>query len=139
MTTGTAQKTDVATDMTPAQVAELRSMLDREMVEKYPDIIQMLFQTPSLIFDEKKYWIQLMPLMAPDHIERLRGILLAERQKLAEINARYTEGVQSLEALNRPSQEEIARKRQAIAAEEAAAAHRENEEEASLMSSLKDV
>ena len=53
MTTGTAQKTDVATDMTPAQVAELRSMLDREMVEKYPDIIQMLFQTPSLIFDEK--------------------------------------------------------------------------------------
>lgn len=125
--------------MNPAQVAELRGLLDREMVEKYPDVIQMLFQTPSLIFDEKKYWLQLMPLMAPEHVERLRGILLAERQKLAEINARYGAGKASLEAINRPSPEEVARKRQAIAAQEAASAHHENAEEDSLMDALADV
>jgi len=133
------EQTAPTTDMTPAQVAELRALLDKEMVEKYPDIVQMLFQTPSLIFDEKKYWLQLMPLMAPDHIERLRGILLSERQKLVEINARYSAGKEKLEAINRPSPDEVAKKRQAIAAQEAAAAHHENAEEDSLMDALADV
>lgn len=122
MTTAAPAATNpvASSNLTPEQIAELKNILLREMMERYPDIIQMLFQTPSLAFEEKKYWLQLMPLMAPDHIERLRGILVNERQKLAEINARYEAGVQALEKIARPSQEEMEKQRKAIRAAEAA-------------------
>ena len=136
----TATATPVATgNLTPEQIAELKSLLQQETVEQYPDIIQMVFQTPSLVFDEKKYWLQLLPLMAEEHVERLRTILLTERQKLAEINARYEQGVSALEQAARPSQEELMKKREEIRAKEEAAAHHENADENQLMQQLEEV
>lgn len=126
--------------LTPEQAQELKQMLVSETIEKYPDIIQMLFQTPSLVFDEKKYWLQLLPLMAEDHVERLRGILVTERKKLAEINEGYQKGVGTLEKLaNRPSQEEIQRKKQEIRAEEARASRSDDAHEDNLIDMLKEV
>lgn len=129
-----------ASALTPEQAQELRQMLIPETIEKYPDIIQMLFQTPSLVFDEKKYWLQLLPLMSPDHVERLRTILMTERQKLAEINAGYQQGVDTLQKLaNKPSQEEIQRKKEEIRAQEALAARSEDDHEDKLIDLLNNV
>lgn len=137
MATATAANPVATTNLTPEQITELKGLLLRDTAEKYPDIVQMLFQTPSLVFEEKKYWLQLLPLMAPDHVERLRGILITERQKLAEINARYESGVQALEQVARMNPEEMQKKREAIKATEAAASQHENKDEDELMQQLK--
>lgn len=140
MATAAAPVTDQSTGgLTVPQIQELKGLLIPEVVEQYPDIIQMVFQTPSLIFDEKKYWLQLLPLMTPDHVERLRSILTTERQKLAEINARYDSGVNKLQQLARPNYQEMQKKRQEMHASEAAAAVGENSSEEELMRQLKGV
>lgn len=56
---------------------------------RYPDIVQMLFETPSLTFQEKQYWLRLLPLMTLEQVDKLRGILSNERQKLIQIQQQY--------------------------------------------------
>lgn len=127
-------------NMTTDQIGELKALLTQDLVERYPDIVQMLFQTPSLVFEEKKYWLQLLPLMADEHVERLRKILLTEHQKLEEINAKYDAGMKTVGSMApRVSREEIAQRRAAIKAQEQAADHLEGEHEAELMQQLNGI
>ncbi|MFN7160871.1 MAG: hypothetical protein ACK4NC_04670 [Candidatus Gracilibacteria bacterium] len=55
----------------------------------YPDVVQMLFETPSLTFQEKQYWLRLLPLMTLEQVDKLRDILTTERKKLIEIQQQY--------------------------------------------------
>ena len=52
-------------------------------------LITLIMQSESMKDEERQYWFNLTEVMTPEQIEKLRGILTREKQKLAEIDAKY--------------------------------------------------
>ncbi len=127
------QQTGLQTD---DQQRELAALVTKEVAEAYPDILQMLFVTPSLNFEEKKYWIQLLPLMSIEHVERLRTILVTERQKLATIEEQFTEKAEIFSNTVKLSREEIEQRRETLRTKEVQSQQQETDEEADLLNQL---
>lgn len=125
------QQTGVMTEQ-----EQLAALVTQEVASKYPDILQMLFATTSLNFEEKRYWVQLLPLMTEEHIERLRTILVTEQQKLQSIEEEFVEKAQVFNAATRLSREEITERRETLRAKEAASQQEESSEEENLLNQL---
>lgn len=83
--------TAVATPIDPRiqELHALQAITSPFIASRYPDVVQMLFETPSLTFQEKQYWLRLLPLMTLDQVDKLRDILGTERRKLIEIQQQY--------------------------------------------------
>lgn len=59
-------------------------------LEKEPDLVILVLKSKSLAKDEEKQsWFNLVPMMNEDQINKLRDILTRERDKIAEIEAKY--------------------------------------------------
>ncbi|HEY5713865.1 MAG TPA: hypothetical protein VIT68_00775 [Candidatus Gracilibacteria bacterium] len=59
------------------------------MLQKHPDIVDLLIKSESMDDDERQYWFNLYESMEDDHIERLRGILAKEQERRAQIEQKY--------------------------------------------------
>lgn len=57
--------------------------------EKFPDLIELILNSESMNNSERQYWVNILPVMTPDQLERLRGILVNERDQLAAIDHKY--------------------------------------------------
>lgn len=81
----------VATPIDPKlqELHALQATTTPFIAARYPDVVQMIFETPSLTFQEKQYWLRLLPLMTLDQVAKLREILGTERKKLIEIQQQY--------------------------------------------------
>jgi hypothetical protein len=64
--------------------------------EKYPDLIELIKVTESMDDQERQYWFQIMPVMTPEQIEKFRGILITEKQQLAELDKEYEDELNKL-------------------------------------------
>lgn len=53
-------------------------------------LITLITECESMNKQEKDYWISLIPSMTPKSQDRLAEILQIEKDKLAEIDARFT-------------------------------------------------
>lgn len=124
------------TGLSVAQQQELAALVVKEVAQAYPDILQMLFVTPSLNFEEKKYWVQLLPLMSMEHVERLRTILTTERQKMASIDQQFAEKAEIFANTVKLSREEIEERRQELRAKEVHSQKEEDNEEKQLLGQL---
>jgi hypothetical protein len=59
-------------------------------LENEPDLVVLVLKSRSLSKDEEKQsWFNLVPMMNQEQIEKLRDILTRERDKIAEIEAKY--------------------------------------------------
>ncbi len=59
-------------------------------LEKESDLVVLVLKSRSLAKDEEKQsWFNLVPMMNEDQINKLRDILTRERDKIAEIEAKY--------------------------------------------------
>lgn len=59
-------------------------------LEKEPDLVALVLKSRSLAKkEEKQSWFNLVPMMNEDQVEKLRDILTRERDKIAEIEAKY--------------------------------------------------
>lgn len=122
--------------LTEEQIQELKSLVDQTILEKYPDLIQMLFASESLDFDEKKYWMELFPVMSEEHVTKLREILENERKEMAKLDEEYAQGKKlfaDATPIDRTAEIEEARKRRE---EEEAHQRKELSEEEELLSQL---
>lgn len=60
------------------------------MLESDSDVVVLVLESKSISeTKEKQSWFDLYPLMNQEQIEKLRDILTREKQKLAEIEAKY--------------------------------------------------
>jgi hypothetical protein len=60
------------------------------MLESDSDVVVLVLESKSISeAKEKQSWFDLYPLMNQEQIEKLRDILTREKQKLAEIEAKY--------------------------------------------------
>ena len=61
-----------------------------DMLQSNSDLIVLVLESKSISEQkEKQSWFDLYPLMNQDQIDKLRDILTREKEKLAEIEARY--------------------------------------------------
>ena len=59
---------------------------------KNSNLIQLILKSKSLAeYEEKQNWFNLLPILSPEQIEKLRDILTREQQKLEEINQKYSQ------------------------------------------------
>lgn len=61
-----------------------------EFLTSMPDIIILVLNSKSMdVSEEKQSWFNLLPMMNKDQIDKLRDILVREKQKLDEIEQKY--------------------------------------------------
>lgn len=61
-----------------------------DMLQTNADLVVLVLESKSISEQkEKQSWFDLYPLMNQDQIDKLRDILTREKEKLAEIEARY--------------------------------------------------
>ena len=61
-----------------------------EMLEKHGDLVVLVLESKSISDPkEKQSWFDLYSLMNQEQIDKLRDILTREKEKLAEIEAKY--------------------------------------------------
>jgi uncharacterized protein VirK/YbjX len=73
-------------------------MISDQFVSTIPDIIEMVLRSSSIEKKEdKQSRFNLLPLMSEDQISRLKDILVKEKTKLAEIEAKYAPKKSSLQ------------------------------------------
>lgn len=61
-----------------------------EFLTSIPDIIILVLNSKSMdTTEEKQSWFNLLPMMNKDQMDKLRDILLREKQKLEEIEQKY--------------------------------------------------
>ena len=61
-----------------------------DMLQDNADLVVLVLESRSISDQkEKQSWFDLYPLMNQDQIDKLRDILTREKEKLAEIEARY--------------------------------------------------
>ncbi len=61
-----------------------------DMLENNPDLVVLVLESKSISDQkEKQSWFDLYSLMNQEQIDKLRDILTREKEKLAEIEARY--------------------------------------------------
>ena len=79
-----------------AQVHGRGIIVPDELKKKYPQLIELVLKSESMNDEERQYWINILPIMTPDQVENLRGILKNEREQLAAIDKRYSKQVKDI-------------------------------------------
>lgn len=57
--------------------------------EDYPELIPLIIQTESMDDEEREYWFQILPIMTDEQVDKLREILVTEKDQLAKLDAEY--------------------------------------------------
>ncbi|MCF7830539.1 hypothetical protein K9M41_00875 [Candidatus Gracilibacteria bacterium] len=60
-----------------------------KLVTGDPELVMLIMQSESMDDGEKQYWFNLTEAMSKEQVEKLRDILVREKQKLAEIDTKY--------------------------------------------------
>ncbi|MBU0627360.1 hypothetical protein KKG31_02050 [Patescibacteria group bacterium] len=95
-----------------------------------PELIAYIIQSKSLDSkDEKQSWFNLLPLMTQEQIDKLRDILVREKQKLDEIEKKYEQKKVDLKSKYTQKREEGEYKDQMLQIQKKEEAHQEKEEQ----------
>ncbi|MCK5460376.1 hypothetical protein KAI58_00115 [Candidatus Gracilibacteria bacterium] len=63
--------------------------ISEKLIQEDQGLIELVMLSESMNDGERQYWFNLTEVMNMDQTEKLRNILVRERQKLAEIDAKY--------------------------------------------------
>ncbi len=71
------------------QEAEKLYIIPKLVRESFPDLIKLVYETESMDTEEREYWLQIMPIMSQQQIEKFRGILVNEKEQLEKLEKDY--------------------------------------------------
>lgn len=129
----------MVTTQTQNTVIDQEGLIIPEIViSQYPDLVEFIKQTESMDLEEKNYWFKIMPMMTAEQIENLRSILVKERQKLDEINQKYSQNLTDINERHHAEiiQIEKEKQKEALIQAEKQAEVEESEEEKALLQEL---
>ncbi|MCC6643466.1 hypothetical protein IT411_01845 [Candidatus Peregrinibacteria bacterium] len=111
------------------------------VMEKYPDLVELVKTTESMDDQEREYWFQIMPIMTAEQIEKFRNILITEKEQLAELDKEYEDELNRLNEKHLLEWKEFESKEKSRAIKEAEAKsdEQEKQEEEALLAKLSDV
>ncbi len=109
--------------------------------DKYADLIKLILETESMNDQERSYWFQIMPIMTTVQIEKLRNILVTEKQQLQALDAKYENEINNLNTkhIQQWKQFENKEKQQQIQAKEEANEKEEVASEEELLNQLEGI
>lgn len=112
--------------MTPSSHGSGVQITD-ETRKAFPDHIALILGSESMNDEERQYWINILPVMTPEQLENLRGILENEKNQLAEIDRKYSSQVdmQAAKAQVQETAEQIRERREERHAKELTAEEQE--------------
>lgn len=84
-TTATATTAAVA----KMSAVDIEKRIPEEIRKKYPDLAALMAGTESMTQEERDYWFQIMPIMTDDQVQKLRNILIHEKEQLAKLDTEY--------------------------------------------------
>ena len=130
-------------DLNIIKTASGKTIQDFKIPEKLmqgdPELIDLIIRSESMNDSERQYWFNLTEVMNAQQVEKLRDILTRERQKLADIDAKYNKKpVDPVEAAKqaRAMAEKRAAQQQSLAQKEKAHEAQEAEQEAAALAEL---
>ncbi len=62
-----------------------------KLIKEDAALVELILKSESMDDGERQYWFNLSEVMNSEQTEKLRDILVRERQKLAEIDAKYSQ------------------------------------------------
>ncbi|MFC1647703.1 hypothetical protein ACFL10_01775, partial [Patescibacteria group bacterium] len=104
--------------------------------QEYPDLIPLILQTESMDDEEREYWFQILPIMTTDQVQKLREILVSEKQQLAKLDAEYEEELAKINEKHLAEWQTFEAQQEREKLEEKEVAH--EEEEAAIEADLLD-
>jgi hypothetical protein len=108
---------------------------------KFGELVDLIVASESMNDDERRYWIDILPVMNDDQVSKLRDILARERDQLAAIDAKYAKDMtqiadaQSVKAIG----EERKQRHQTRAAGEAEVRAKEEQTAEGLLDEMNNV
>lgn len=111
------------------------TLLD-EVQTKYPKLIELLLATESMDDSERQYWLDILPSMNTDQVQRLTDILETERKKLDDLEKKYQSEIENLNQKHVAEWQsyEMKKKKEEIASKEAADAGNKKDDAQSVLS-----
>ncbi|KKP37044.1 hypothetical protein A2483_05765 [Candidatus Peregrinibacteria bacterium RIFOXYC2_FULL_33_13] len=95
--TGTAQTAAVNQNSPTTDDPRLSKFkITADVKAKFGDLIELILGTESMNDDERQYWFNILPIMTPDQIEKLKKILIHEKEQLSELDKKYAEELSSI-------------------------------------------
>lgn len=110
-----------------------------EFLEDTPDLIELILRSRSIdTQQEKQNWFNLLPLMNPTQLEKLRAILVKEKTKLKEIEEKYEGKKQEIKKKYLQKWQEMWYVKQVSAVQEQESSEKQKDDEAAeaLLSSV---
>lgn len=71
------------------QKSQTKFHIPTAVKEDYPELIPLILKTESMDDEEREYWFQILPIMTEDQVDKLKDILVNEKQQLAKLDAEY--------------------------------------------------
>jgi len=66
------------------------------VLDKYPELVELIKKTESMSREEREYWFQILPIMTDDQVARLKTILEEEASQLAKLDTEYQDELAKL-------------------------------------------
>ena len=66
--------------------------VSEKLLKNDAPLVELILKSESMDDGERQYWFNLFEVMNKEQVEKLRDILVREKQKLAEIDAKYSQG-----------------------------------------------
>lgn len=66
------------------------------VLDKYPELVELIKKTESMSREEREYWFQILPIMTDDQVTRLKTILEEEAAQLAKLDDTYQDELAKL-------------------------------------------
>ncbi len=110
-------------------MAQSGLVISDDVRTKYPDLLELILGSESMNDEERQYWLNILPIMTPDQVENLRGILGNEKEQLAAIDNKYSKEIQEIGQEELVKKTGMERKQRRTAREAVEAKAEESEEE----------
>lgn len=80
----------MADDASSSGTGPLPIVVPDNVRSAFGPLVDLIIGSESMNDDERKYWIEILPVMSPEQIAKLRDILSREKEQLAAIDAKYS-------------------------------------------------
>lgn len=136
----TQATTAVATATTDESLFEKYNIPDT-VKEKFGELVPMILQTESMNDDERRYWFQILPIMTDDQVQKLREILVNEKDQLAALDKEYNQNVETINEKHVEEWKEFEdkEKREKIRIEEATTREQDSAAQEDLLGKLNNI
>jgi len=111
-------------------------VISEEVKSKFPELTAQIIASESMDDEEREYWIQILPIMTDEQVQKLRDILSREQAELAKIDEEYAEKAESLNSKHVNEWNAFASKQKREELQDAEQESRSQENPESLLSQL---